>query len=307
MKLFQDAPLLKQNLRRFETLSMQITEERFEDGKWKLKWTKKIKVDLKEDSLKSKAIYENDGGGQRTYEDWVIFPDKEIRFSAHISDLERDPFSPTELSKSHAFVNPNVGRTGALSGGLILPAISYAKAYFPWLYGPGDSKNRSLLDVLFDPGYQDERWMKIKVLDENLIFIQIDSHSQYSIDRREGMPNKYIALSKQEDGTIKEDYIMEVTDFTPKNGWLFPTSILVKKDGKPYSRQKIDPSTLEINKPLTPKDFTVKFFPGTRIVDNINNKEYIAGQFMTSADIKELETQLKALVEKAKTDTNKGK
>jgi hypothetical protein len=284
---------------------MEITEERFEDGKWKLTWSKKINVDLRKDQLKAKTIYENKP--HRIYEDRAIFPDKMIRLTADLEDAEKDLFAPKRLLRAHAYVAPNIGRIKVAEWDTELPTMSFSNANFRWFYNPGYAKAQSLLEILQEPTFQNERWMKIKPQGEGLVLVQINTICRYYIDLAKGMPIKYVDIIGKEDGTIEENCSIEVTEFTLKNGWLFPTGILLTRNGKPETRQIIDPKTLKINELFSAKDFVVTVYPGTRVCDDLEKKEYIAGQKMTSANIKELETQLKNFAEEVRKSREKSK
>jgi hypothetical protein len=307
VQLFQDAPKLKQNLRRFDTLGMEVTEEIFEDGKWNLRWTERYTNDRRKNLLRTKSVLPRNARQMHNYMDSVRSQDKFDRLLARLYDTEKDPFEPERLSEAsmgiynpHEFDGPN-------SSDLAFTMFPGTGAHFEWLYSNGDRKGRTLLEILQDKEYQDGRRLKIKPQGTGLVVVQIEEDGQYYIDLSKGMPVKYAQLLAKEDGSLEEYRTYEVTEFMLKDGWFFPITILTTEKGVSILRQKINPKTLEINKLLSPNDFAVKIYPGTRIHDFIENKEYIAGQEMTSANIKELETQLKNFAEEVRKSREKSK
>jgi hypothetical protein len=307
VKLFQDAPKLAQNLRRFETLSMEYTEEGFVDGKWELFGAQTIVADFRKDILKVKSVREEkDSAGRRyrTYGEIVesFQTGKRISIHADLDEGENNIFFPRKLKQPYAKISPLL----ASPYGICNSGIAYfSNNFFLYFDSKLPMRYRTLLETIQDPAEQKAKRVKIKQLTPNTAIVDIGS--EYFIDLSKGMPYKYVSrYIDTENGPPKEKSI-EVTEFTLKDGRLFPTAILYTENGNPLSRQKVNPKTLKIDHLISPSDFAVKIYPGTLVRDEIENKEYIAGREMTSADYKELERQLKDLADEVRKSDEKAK
>jgi hypothetical protein len=305
VELLRDAPKLAQNLRRFDMLSMEITEEELVDGKWKLIESKKVLADFRRDIMRVKKVEENDKSSMRRYSDWTSNSQsgKETYLYADLDKKENNIVFPEKINEAYASIYAQKNTVSGICNDRLWRFFMGGGFFF--FFDSSADRERTLLEIIQDPAYQNKGTFKIKRLDPNTTIVDFGV-CRYFFDLSKGMPFKYVdRLSKIKD-TLK-DFSMEVTEFTLKDGRLFPTAILYRREGKPISRQKINPKTLKIDQPLSPSDFAVKIYPGTRVRDEIENKEYIAGQEMSSADIKELERQIINLVGEVQKHREKSK
>jgi hypothetical protein len=303
VELLQEAPKLAQNLRSFDTLCMEFTTERHVNGKWKLETSTQILVDFKKDLIRIKEVQEADKRNKRSYRERVsnYRTAKETTLCGDLDNEEDNIFFPKKLDEA-------ILSKHRVSGNC-LPGIGhFVGSGFFFLFDSFASpmRFRNLLEIIQDPAYQNSGDVTIKQLGSNTALIKI-SYRHFFIDLSKGMTFKYVDRYNDKNGVEREQETVEVTRFTFKDGRLFPTDIFCKEKDVPPYRQKVNMKSLRIDQLLSPSDFAVKIYPGTRVRDEIENKNYIAGQEMSSADFEELEAQLKNLADEVRKSETKAK
>jgi hypothetical protein len=301
--LLEKNPLLMQNLRSFHTLSLTAVNEESEDGKqWKTKVTKRIKWDLKKNYLYIKKVEYREKETELYYSEASYLDGRATELSCYIDRNEKDVLNPKKKANLSAGV-----------GAIASDPFNYARLSFMDLYYVSIPVVDEV-ELLRNPpvnlvaGLGDKSLFvnKVKIIttpNSDEIHIRALGTQQFVLSKKKGTVIKRIAGWENKDGTWDVRETKEVVNFCRKNGWIFPVEIVAKGRGKRLFRERIDVETLEIDKPLSLSDFTVVIPAGTAVYDGIKGIRYFAGKEITTMDLKKVETQLKAFLEKAEKDT----
>ncbi len=272
--------LLRQNLRPFDTLSLKYTEEKSTDGKnWTLVSLNKVQWDVKDDVLKRSSLLKIDSD-TTLFKQFSVANGKLVVLQGNVSNTERnlcidpskliDPVSSIQTTRIEASV-----RTGI-------------DLWFFYYYDP----KKTLLDLF---NSKDARSSSTGItVNNDEITVPAFGVRRYVISSSKGMVVKIL------EGEIGDDSNGMVADeFSLKNGWLFPTTILTKENGIYVRRQKIDVNSIEVNKSYSPGDFFLTIPKGATVYDDIKGIDFQAPHPISSLDIKEIEGALLEIIKRA--------
>jgi hypothetical protein len=288
--LFQEIPLLKQNLRPFETISLHVVcEERAKEAvSWTLEEEKTVRWNLKTQSFWWKCFKPK----QKTRYISVFNRNRQMSYIGNVLPSASKTEDPASWIRPYGVIQ-------------VAPddIFSTSRLDFVWFFYDfhipiGTS------DIIPAPLLTDREFLNSKIIktdDPTVICIRIHELKRMLINRNTGMITKII-WGREENGKFTEGSSMEVTEFASVSGWYFPISILTKSS-EGERRQRIDVKSLKINEPLPASDFVVTIPSGTQILDHIKGATYVTGRPITSADISDIETQLRSLVKKAQDNT----
>jgi hypothetical protein len=301
--MLSEIPFLAQNFRPFRSISFVLEEEILgENGTWNLNRKERAKLDFEHDRYSNYFIKKKEWAKQEFWHEQQIQLG-EKRFTLEFSTRAGDFTALSSMEKKHAYGRVDLSKDNRkpFRNRSFFSCFYYLSGYNPRLWMSGK-------DVWID-SFLREPTTAVKFetsRNESSGEIYIDfAVKRFVVDPKRGVVTKIMShyCDPKIDKMVQEPWL-EVTKFHEKEGYLFPIEIILYDDnGKPCSRQRIDPSTLEINKEYSITDFVLKIPAGTRMDDRVKGVSYVAERPLTSQDIKEIESELLALVKKAKNDT----
>ncbi|MDR0536244.1 MAG: hypothetical protein LBG65_07885 [Puniceicoccales bacterium] len=300
--MLSEVPFLAQNFRPLRSISCVMEEEqRGKDGIWYPSRKERAKVDFVRGRSSSYSIrFDRDEPKSFFHERSVQQDGKELMFYYYSDTKDFMPSPRANLGKIY-------GRIMHIQNERKDFSLRFASSEFYYLSGFDPLVRMSGKDV----------WTNVFLGDSTASFefevnrndatgeIYIDyGANRFVIDAKKGAIVKILGyyFDPKTKKMVEEPYL-EVTKFYEKGGYLFPIEVVVYYDWKPCARQRIDPETLEINEEYSLSDFILKVPAGTKMDDSIKGSTYIADRPITLQDIKEIESELLALVKKAKNDT----
>ncbi|MDR0536238.1 MAG: hypothetical protein LBG65_07855 [Puniceicoccales bacterium] len=293
-------PGLWNNLRPVQTISFDVVHERFgEDGVWFPIYKRRVRWDFEKERLYQDTI-EMEKGKTRDFfrRESLCANGKryELRYYVNTCDL-----APVSFDRRR-------GMEGSITKADI-GSFSTSVSAFIWFFyiEPPASKDvwpiRCIsMDSIFQPPgamapfrvVKNEKTGETNVLYENKI---------HFIDTKTGVVNRHLMVETLPDGRKSEDFSHEVLKFHKVDGRLFPVEIICYDKGKPCYREHIDPDSLKIDREFAPADLRLRIPAGTMINDAVKGSFYRAGREITPEDAKEIENDLRNLVERARNDT----
>jgi hypothetical protein len=287
--LFQEIPLLKQYLRPFETISLHVVSE--ERAKGATSW-----------SLEEEKTVRWNPGSQMFW--WKSFMPKQMTRNVSVFSKNQQMSYIGEVLSSDSKTEESTSWIRPYGAIQTAPSNIFLSSRLDFIWFFYDFHIPSGSDIVTSSLLSDSEFLNSKIIkmdDPTVICIRVHDRKRMLINRNTGMITK-ILWGNEKDGKFTEDSSMEVIEFATVAGWQFPVTIL-KKSSAGESRQRIDVKSLKINEPLSASDFVVTIPSGTQVIDHIKGTSYVTGRPITSADIADIETQLRALVKKAQEST----
>ncbi|MDR0536245.1 MAG: hypothetical protein LBG65_07890 [Puniceicoccales bacterium] len=301
--VLSEIPSLAQNLRPLRSVSFVMDEATCDkDGVWYPSAKTYAKLDFQRNRYRNYTIWMDRGQTQGfSHDQRVQLDEKMIRLNFFANAKDFAPIAPSEKNGICGLV-----RKGRYEDKDSLWQFAFLRFYYLNIYDQkliSASKDFWVDSFLRrpDPSVEFEI-IRDKVTGE----VYVDYEMQlFVIDPREGAITKILYNRTDDKGDkMVQTPRLVIKKFLEKEGYLFPLDVIEYDDsGKPLFRQRIDPSTLEINEEYPLSDFILKIPAGTRMDDHINGTSYVAERPFTLQDIKEIEAELLALVKKAKNES----